>query len=330
MFSLISKKENDNRNKIYYKYILKDNKNKSNLIVLTNDNFDYFTIYDDKFEPELSKFHWHKNSLNYIVNKEKKYMHILIMELANLKTNDPKLSIDHINWIKTDNRLCNLRMATQSEQNSNRASRSDKLPPFKELNITEYPRHIRWDASEEKFVIEKHPILIKEVEKGLRKKPFQSGTKAKSLSIVEKYQDILAKLKILDDQKDNSFDKIREERLNEYNQIIKTIKEFESIDSVSETDSDQASTSTNIKPELRTIKGRKKNINLPEDCGITIDMIPKNCWYQKKSSKRGDAFIIESHPKLDGKTWSTSTSKKINTKDKFDMLLDKLNSLDIN
>jgi hypothetical protein len=56
-------------------------------------------------------------------------------------------------------------------------------------------------------------------------------------------------------------------------------------------------------------------------------MIPKYCYYKCCSKKRGDKFVIENHPKLDKRVWSTTESKKFTTKQKFDLLLDKLKKL---
>lgn len=67
-----------------------------------------------------------------------------------------------------------------------------------ELQFKELPKFVRWDKTELKFIIEKHPQLIKEVDHGVRKKPVMSGSKSKTLSIVQKYKDILARLQLLD------------------------------------------------------------------------------------------------------------------------------------
>jgi len=46
---------------------------------------------------------------------------------------------------------------------------------------------------------------------------------------------------------------------------------------------------------------------------VTVQMIPKYCYYRPASETRSDKFIIERHPKLvaEGKRqWSTSEAKK--------------------
>ena len=66
---------------------------------------------------------------------------------------------------------------THSEQNSNRLQRSDKLLPCDELiniGVEQLPKHVRWDKTEQKFVIEKHPVLLEEVKNGLRNGTFIS------------------------------------------------------------------------------------------------------------------------------------------------------------
>ena len=81
--------------------------------------------------------------------------------------------------------------------------------------------------------------------------------------------------------------------------------------------------------EEKTLRGVKSQ--LPENCGITHQMIPKYCYYKKASETRGDKFVIERHPTLvsDGKRqWATPESKKFTTKQKFDLLIEKLRELD--
>ena len=81
----------------------------------------------------------------YCASTELGYMHSNV-----LCRTGPHLTVDHVNWIRTDNRRANLRLATQSEQNSNRPSRSDKEDPCEELRaagIMRLPRGLRRDGA---------------------------------------------------------------------------------------------------------------------------------------------------------------------------------------
>lgn len=74
----------------------------------------------------LSQFIWSKND-GYLVrveNYKKIYQHREIWELLKGKIPD-HLTIDHINRIKTDNRINNLRLATMKEQTLNRGAYSN-------------------------------------------------------------------------------------------------------------------------------------------------------------------------------------------------------------
>ena len=162
-------------------------------------------IYDYKYDNEMSKFNWYVLQNGYVVSSNDTdtiYMHKFIAKLARIKEYDnDELTADHINWNKLDNRVKNLRMVIQ-EQRNNKTFRSDKKPPCQELidaGVTELPKHIRWDNSEKKFIIDKHPHLINEVTQGIRSKPMMSGSKSVKLTIIQKYQDILSRLKNLDD-----------------------------------------------------------------------------------------------------------------------------------
>ena len=75
--------------------------------------------------------------------------------------------------------------------------------------------------------------------------------------------------------------------------------------------------------------GKKVN-KLPQDCGITPDMIPKYCYYSPANDKSGDKFVINRHSGLgDKKSWSTSSSKTVNTITKFESLIEKLKEIEI-
>lgn len=98
---------------------------------------------------------------------------------------------------------------------------------------------------------------------------------------------------------------------------------------------DTVDASKDVRKYLNTMNncekiGRQHRNNLPRNCGITPDMIPKYCYYQAATDKRGDAFVIDRHPKLPkGKRqWKTSGSKYVDTYDKFIVALAKIESLE--
>jgi hypothetical protein len=82
----------------------------------------------------------------------------------------------------------------------------------------------------------------------------------------------------------------------------------------------------NRKENLRIISQTEQNLNqkkkprnivqLPENCGINSDDIPKHVWYIKSNKSHGDRFAIEF--KTENIIWKTTSSKKVS-------LLEKLN-----
>lgn len=293
-------------------------------------------VYDAEFDEVLNNS-WSITTSGYSWNKEVGYMHSIIAKKCNLVLRYNE-SIDHINGYKLDNRKVNLRVATQSEQNSNRGTRSDKIKPADELieiGVEELPRYVRWDKGEGKFVIEKHPYLIQEVNEGKKKKAAMSGTKSKSIGIVEKYKDILARLKELDDNLlDDGFKEKRNKLKQEYEAICQAINDFNNTtnDIMShDMQLPQEKQENTINAERRTAKNKKTTSKLPEDCGVKPEDIPKYCYYQAASDKRGDKFTIDKHPALikQGKRqWSTSEKITMTTLDKFKQMMDKYNELE--
>lgn len=130
-------------------------------------------------------------------NNKQIYLHQLIMENIEKNLDDKKLSIDHINRNKLDNRIKNLRWTTQSIQNENCGKRNRKknaMPLPEDLKPYPLPKYVEYIYEELKndsyrdFILLDHPYVGKRI----------ASSKSMKIGIVEKYHQIIDKMKELE------------------------------------------------------------------------------------------------------------------------------------
>lgn len=326
------------------KFFVKNEKENKHYVVLQWPNAPCI-VYDQNRDADVSKFNWwyhrdtgyvyaHSNIIGESGKPKAITMHSYIMDPKSDQVSNGVRSIDHINQVKTFNIIENMRFSTQSEQNSNRADRADKLDPPPELvaiGITTMPRYIRYDKSEQKFVIETvHP--------GLGGKCY-SGTKSKRVSIFYKYHNVLKKLQELNDSimtpEKKEFIKKQEALYKEYCDISLLITGVAITDTVNYNTS-QSTFDYKLLEEHFTDADRSYSTAnvLPTDPVLNIESLPKYCSYIKASGNRGDGFYISRHhPHIKAVGLSdikTSRSVTITTKSKYDTVIKILKVADEN
>ncbi len=265
------------------------------------------------------------------------YLHNLIMDKPQGGGKGQKYTIDHISRNKYDNRKVNLRLTNQSSQNENqkRRERTSVLPDKCGIKLDDIPKCVYYCGPQsghgEMFVAELKKNGDRTTFKSCSSKKIPLKDKLTQIKkilydVAKTYPELMEDKSILENYSDEQINLMKE-----YNEIIK-LSEYDFIDSVllkipkkEILKFDIDSVGPEMKNYFKIIKngaiktGRQHMSKLPLKCGITPDMIPKYCYYKPKTDKRGDAFVIDRHPKLpEGKRqWSTTSSKKKSTMEKF-------------
>lgn len=106
-------------------------------------------IIDNEDFEWLNKYKWHAGNKGYAIHSEwinnkssSIYMHRFILQKHNLYKNS--LEIDHINRNKLDNRKCNLRLCTDSQNKANIEKLYKNTSGYKGVHWNK--SHNKWEA----------------------------------------------------------------------------------------------------------------------------------------------------------------------------------------
>ena len=113
--------------------------------VLHNSKVKSFIIDIDDFE-NVRKYNWYV-VCDYIgtrIDKKIMYLHNFVMNKLTFEGKGQKETVDHISRNPLDNRKCNLRMISQSDQNmnQNKKPRNVILPENCNLTSSDLPKHV--------------------------------------------------------------------------------------------------------------------------------------------------------------------------------------------
>lgn len=178
--------------------------------VLSSGN-EVFTIFDyDDLEKVKSKNTWYVMETGYVAcSNPFKYLHHLVMNFEGTGKGFQKISVDHINRDKLDNRKENLRLATSKEQQENSKGRIENTKRERQKGAVELPDGIKQDqlpkyvsyriefkkngdTEKEYFVVESYPAFVKGISvNGTKLKKAIKSSSSLQISVKNKLEEII-------------------------------------------------------------------------------------------------------------------------------------------
>jgi len=328
---------------------------------ITKTGTDHLFVTNYEFKDNIIYNQWLMGSPGYVCvyvyidsTRYTMQLHNYVMGKYTFDGQGQEYIYDHINRIKTDNRKENLRLYSTTENVSNltRRKRSIELPENCDIKPEETPTGV-WFAKERVINGKKHGahFTVEIKENGKEIASWRSASTIE-LSLRFKLEQTKKYLRLLKESKPEIFKshnieyEYNEEAIKlakEYNEIIKLsgyncvkdnlvkINDYnylkEDLTGLTEQEIELLNKFTF---ENKNKTKRNTISHLPKDCGITVDMIPKYCYYSPPMPKyrRHEGFVIDKHPKLKTRDWKTTMKKDVSLQDKFDQLNKKLEELE--
>lgn len=328
-------------NKYYAVVPIKYKNNKFPIVLDWNDFLRYEKI-NDKFNMKWKCNQYGFISSPYVHSNDNDTGEVFLHEIVmarKMMDDDLKIKnkpIIHVNRIGLDNRRKNLiydEVGKEIKKNSKKKKRTIKLPKESGIRPDEIPTYV-WYMKPNGTHGERFMIHVDDVK--------WKTTASKKLSLRYKLEEAKKYLRELKKERPEIFDEYSmngdynfdgKKLLNEYYDIVE-LANYKNI----QRDYPQNNTKDYLKPgklsrseysllkkQINLLKGGKNRriINkLPKNCGVRPSDLPKYVYYRDSLNNRGPYFIISGHPKLNGKVWQSSSSKKLSVLDKFNMTLD--------
>lgn len=233
------------------------------------------------------------------------------------------ITVDHINQIKMDNREANLRYANQGEQNKNQSKRKRNVVLPKECGIEpqDIPTFIWYikagDHHGDRWMVE------------IKNKYTWKTTSSKDLSTKLKFELAKKHLRELIVQQPELFEghcingvlneegqKLKEEYIN-----ILNLAGYEFLDEDKKDYLKEDVTNLSEK-EVVLLHATEDITKLKQQPQNEKYDLPKYCYYISENDVKGDGFCVgRLHPKQNGKDWTTTRSKRVQTSEKYKQLL---------
>jgi len=249
-----------------------------------------------------------------------------------------KNPIFHLNKMRIDNREENLKIVANNNINTKKKKRYLKLPENSDITPDEIPSYVWYSKAEgthgDRFVIRIQDIIWK-------------SSSSKKVSLRFKLEETKNYIRLLKKEQpqlfenlsmNGDYDKIGEELLNSFYEIIYKagFNHIKRIPTPHNTDDflHYKPLTISIEKLLFSKNIINKNIHdekeiikiLPHDKYFKNIKLPDYVYYRPESDNRSDHFIIRNHPKYTG-VWTSSTSKKITLIEKYNQLINFINSL---